>query len=307
MTRVAVAQIAPALLDRDRCVERVLAAVDDAAAKGARVIAFPETVIPGYPVWCDTGAASAWDDGVAKAAYARLVDQAVDVDGGGLDPIAAAARRHGCVVVIGVHERVGESLFNAMLTLDHEGRLVRHRRKLVPTHGERLLWRPGDAHDLEPADTPYGRIGGLICWEHWMPAPRQVLHDAGEQIHVAQWPQAKEMYLLASRHYAFEGRTFVLVAAQVMRRSEVHPALPDGILPASSGDLLLDGGSAILGPDGRYLAGPARCEETILIADIDLDEIPRESCALDVAGHYARPDLFRVAVDRRRVPPRTTD
>lgn len=302
--RVAIAQITPAVLDASGCVERIVDAVARARTDGATLVVFPETFIPVYPLWCDGGTLGRWGHEPSQHAHALLIDGSVEVPSPLTARIGQAAVDHGCVVAVGVNERVGRTLYNAFLVFDREGRIVQHRRKLVPTHGERLVWKPGDAHDLAASDVGPAKVGGLICWEHWMPLPRQALHDTGEEIHFAFWPMVREMYLLASRHYAFEGRCFVLAAGMILRPGDFPDDWPlaDEWTPDADG-LLLDGGSAIIGPDGQCLAGPVHGEETILCADLDPAALTREAFTLDTSGHYARGDLFQLDVDRRR--PRT--
>jgi nitrilase len=197
---------------------------------------------------------------------------------------------------IGVHERIAlgpgrGSLFNTQLLFDSDGELVARHRKIMPTFTERMIWAQGDGSDLHAAATAIGRVGSLICWEHWMPLARQALHDSGEDIHVAAWPSVKEMHQLASRHYAFEGRCFVVAAGSVLRATELPPEL-ELIPEVDPQDLVMRGGSLIASPSGRVLAGPVWDQEMILTADCDLDEIAEESLALDVSGHYARRDIF---------------
>jgi predicted amidohydrolase len=216
------------------------------------------------------------------------------------------ARSLAITMVVGVSERVSHgpgrgTLYNAMLTYGPDGTLLNTHRKLIPTYTERMVWGQGDAHGLVAVGSPAGRIGGLICWEHWMPLARQALHDSGEDVHVAAWPTAHERNQIASRQYAFEGRCFVLVAASVMRASALPADLeahPDRV--SSPEDWVLRGGSAIIGPDGHYLEGPRFDAPGILYADLDFERIREESMALDVTGHYSRPDVFRLTVDRRR-------
>jgi predicted amidohydrolase len=302
--RAAVAQAEPAVLDAGACVEKVCRLVARAAAEGARIVAFGETFVPVYPLWCDAGAFGRWDDAAAKETHARLVENSVEVPSPATDRIGRAAREAGAVVVVGVNERDarGRTLWNALLTFDADGTLAGHHRKLVPTFGERLVWAHGDAAGLAARETAAGRVGGLVCWEHWMPAARQVLHDAAEAVHVAAWPHLREMYLLASRHYAFEGRCWVLAAGCSLSRSALLAAgLPErALFPGGIPDPALAGGSAIIAPDGRISAGPAGPEETILVADLDLGAPVAESLALDTGGHYARPDLFSLSVRRER-------
>lgn len=304
IVRAAVVQAEPVLLDADRGVEKACRLIREAGKNGARVVGFGETFIPVYPFWADGGAFGRWDDRAGKEIHLRMVESSLEIPSPATERIGDAAREAGAIVVIGVGERDrrGRSLWNALLTFDEKGRLIGHHRKLVPTFAERLVWAAGDAADLRVHDTSAGRVGGLICWEHWMPAARQVLHDEGEAIHVAAWPHVREMYLVASRHYAFEGRCWVLAAATVLKRDAVAASglFEEDLFPGGLPDTILLGGAAIIAPDGSVVAGPAGAEETILYADLDLRAPARESLALDTGGHYARPDLFSLEVRRVR-------
>jgi predicted amidohydrolase len=209
------------------------------------------------------------------------------------------------VLVIGVHERTTSgpghgTLYNTQLIFGPDGALISHHRKLVPTHAERLVWGPGEGGGLEAVQTPVGRVGTLICWEHWMPLARQAMHESAEQIHVAAWPTVRDMYQVASRHYAFEGRCFVLAVGQLIAARDLPPDLD---LPEELKDkpdsLVVNGGTCIFGPDGALLAGPVFDREETLIVDLPLDRIAEESMALDVTGHYNRPDLFEFRLRRR--------
>lgn len=284
---------------------RTLAA--DAAAKGAQLVVFPETWIPGYPVWFDvcrdTGL---WDHAPTKALHARYAEASVDVAGAEGRALSEMARSLAITLVIGVSERVTSgpgrgTLYNSLLTYGPDGSLLNHHRKLMPTHTERLVWGQGDADGVRAADTPVGRVGGLVCWEHWMPLARQALHESGEDIHVAAWPGAHERNQIASRQYAFEGRCFVLVAASVMRASSLPPGFEvDPARVRSPDQCVIGGGSAIIGPDGFYLAEPVFNESTTLFADLDLSRIRQEQMSLDVTGHYSRPDVLTLHVTRGR-------
>ena len=297
--RVAAVQAAPIHLDLNRSLQKALALIAEAAALGAKLIVFGETFLPGYPAWLDCCRDVAlWDHEPVKKVFARLRQNSVVVPSQTTDAIGRTARDHGVVVNIGVHERVTEgagrgTLYNTMLTFGADGALLNKHRKIMPTHSERMIWGQGDGSSLSAVQTEVGRVGGLICWEHWMPMARQALHTSGEDIHVAAWPQVKEMNLVASRHYAFEGRCFVIACGSIMRASEI-PAELELIesLKQNSEALVLSGGSAIIAPDGKVIAGPVFEEETILAADLDLSQIAEESLTLDVTGHYFRPDIF---------------
>jgi nitrilase len=202
-------------------------------------------------------------------------------------------------IVIGASERVDDgpgngTLYNSLLTISEDGQLRNHHRKLVPTYTERLVWGNGDGRGLETVSTSAGRIGGLICWEHWMPLARMAMHNSGEHIHVAVWPTVHEIHQLASRHYAFEGRCFVVAVGLMMPASDVPQELTRGIpLSADYAQWIERGGSAIIGPDSHYLVEPVFDREELIVADLDFAQIDREAMTLDVSGHYARPDLFR--------------
>lgn len=308
MTSVPVAVVQGEVLGLHGALDRTAALATAAAQHGARLVAFPETWIPGYPVWFDVCRdAGLWDHAPVKALHAGYAAESVDVSGREGAALADLARRLEITLVIGVSERVSEgpghgTLYNAILTYGPDGALLNHHRKLVPTFTERLVWGPGDGAGLRGVNTPAGRVGGLVCWEHWMPLARQAMHEGGEDIHVACWPTAHERNQLASRQYAFEGRCYVLVAASVMRASALPPDLephPDRV--SSPDHWVMRGGSAIIGPDGQYVVEPRFDAPSILYADLPLDRIRQERMALDVSGHYARPDVLRLTVERRRV------
>ena len=222
-----VAQARPAVLDLDRSVDKACFWIGEAGKRGVRLLAFPEAWIPCYPLWCDGGTFARWGNGEAKRIHARLLENSLVIPSAQAARLCEAARQSGVAVVIGANEREprGGSIYNSLVFIDETGRLVATRRKLVPTHGERLVWSAGDAAHLDSFALAGTRVGGLICWEHWMPLARHVLHAAGEEVHVAAWPHAGEHHQLASRHYAFEGRCFVLAAAVVMTKSDLPPDL----------------------------------------------------------------------------------
>lgn len=296
---VAAVQAAPVYLDLPASLAKAEVLIAQAAAQGARLVVFPETWLPGYPAWLDCCRdVNLWDSPAVKQVYRRLVENSVVVPSATTDALGAAARAYGIVLSISVHERVlagpgRGTLYNTLLTFDADGRLAHTHRKLMPTYTERLVWGQGDGRSLHAVDTAVGQVGGLICWEHWMPPARQRLHESGEDVHVAAWPQLKEMNLVASRHYAFEGRCFVVAAGAIMRGQDLPAELaPTPELAADPSALVLRGGSVIIGPDGTVLAGPVYDTEIILTAEIDLNRITEEQLTLDVAGHYARPDVF---------------
>jgi nitrilase len=296
--RVAAVQAAPALLDLPASLDHLEEWTRKAAGDRAELVAFAETWLTGYPAWLDESPEAAlWGHAGAKAVFQRLVENSVAVPGPATERLAKLAKNLRITLVVGVHERAGRTLYNTQLTFSPSGDLVNRHRKLMPTAHERTIWGLGHGTPLTAVSVGAARVGGLICWEHWMPLARQAMYDTGEEIHVAGWPGVQEMHQVASRSYAFEGRCFVLAVGSILRVKDMPPELPPRADKGLSPDgLLIRGGSAIIAPNGRYLAGPVFDEETVLVADCDLAEITREAMTLDVSGHYSRPDVFEFRV-----------
>ena len=305
--RAAIIQARAPYYDLPRCLEKACALISEAARNGAQLITLGETWFPGYPAWLDHAPAAAlWDHAPTKRVYARLCENSMTVDGPELLRLRQLAKQLEVVLALGINERVqkgrgNRSLYNSLLIIDADGELLNHHRKLRPTFSEQMLWAQGDGAGLKAADTTVGRVGGLICWEHWMPHARQALHLSNETVHLALWPAVKESHLLASRHYAFEGRSFVLAAGSILSVADLPEEFEfDAGLRAQPETLLLHGGSAIIGPDGAFLVEPVQNLETILYADLDPRRILEEQMTLDVTGHYARDDIFSFDVNRSR-------
>lgn len=308
MTTTQVAVIQPQVAtDLATGLARTESLTREAAAAGATLVVFPETWLPGYPAWLDVCRdAGLWNHQPVKQVFARMAAQSVVVGGESGLALGRIAAGAAVTMVVGVVERVAagpgrSTLYNSLLVYGPDGALLNHHRKLMPTYTERMVWGAGDAAGLQAVDTPAGRVGGLICWEHWMPLARQAMHDSGEDIHVAAWPTVHEMHQVASRQYAFEGRCFVLAAGSIARGADLPPELEaDPGRVAGPDALVLRGGSAIIGPDGHYLVGPHYDEPTILHAALDLRRVREESMTLDVSGHYSRPDCLALHVHRER-------
>jgi nitrilase len=302
LVHVAIVQHPPVYHDRDGCFARAAELVSQAAADGAQLVVFPEAWLPGFPLWIFRSAS--WEDGAAKRAYADLAANALEIPSAEFDVLRAIARDNQVTLVMGATERdtsfSGGTLYNSIITIGPDGDLIGVHRKLMPTHAERLVWGMGDGSHLVVHETPVGRLGGLVSWEHWMPLSRHVLHSQGEQLHVALWPDAPEMHQIACRHYAFEGRCFVVCAATYMTVDDIPTdfELCDSILqPAPSAEsptagVLLPGGSGLIGPDGQWIIGPVSMKADIIHGTINLHRIIEEQFALDTAGHSSRPDVF---------------
>lgn len=315
---VAVVQAAPIPLDFQAGIDKALRLAREAIDSGARVVAFGETFLGGYPLWLDEAPGAAlWDHPGTRALHAIMLEQAVVAHDERLMPLQELADASGAIISIGTHERVRRSLVNNQMTFC-PGLPVLDRRKLVPTHGERLIWARGDGSTLGVHQAEWGRIGTLICWEHWMPLARAAMHNLGEDVHVAAWPTVRESHAIASRHYAMEGRCFVLAAGLVQVKDDLLEGLErvgraqvaEGgsatkthaeareLLEAIPGEVLNRGGSLIAAPDTRVIAQAGEGEET-LFAEVDLAEVAEGLANLDTDGHYARPDVFELTVDTR--------
>ncbi|TKJ29438.1 MAG: nitrilase [Chloroflexi bacterium B3_Chlor] len=308
--KVGVVQQAPVFLNLDASMEKACSLIEEAADQGAEVIVFPEAWLPGYPVWIDSSPKAAlWGHPPAKALYRLLVENSVTIPGKHLDKLLGLAKKTGTYVVMGAHERLGGTLYNTMIFICRDGESFKVHRKLTPTYTERMVWGRGDGSTLSVVETEYGNVGGLICWEHWMPLARAAMHAQGEAIHVAQWPSVHDLHQVASRHYAFEGQCFVIAAGSVLSKGEIIEGFhslgpPDSealellkALPGDDDKLIMKGGSAVIGPDSKYIVEPVFEEQCIIYADVELDRITEGHQLLDTDGHYSRPDVFHLEVN----------
>lgn len=305
MIRVCIVQKKPEHLNLPASMSLLEKLLYEAANEGTNLVVFGETWLTGYPKWLDLAPDFAyWDHAPAKDVYNRLWKNSIVIPGDETKRIGTLARKLNISVGIGVNEKVihgagNKTLFNTFLLFDEKGSIRIHHRKLMPTYTEKLLYGTGDGHGLKSAVAGGAQISGLICWEHWMPMARQVLHHEGEEIHLALWPWVHEMHQVASRHYAFEGRCFVLAAGQIMARSDIPAELsPEGNHDGQ--DLILRGGSCIIGPDGSFITEPLFDRESMIYANLDLQQITREQMTLSTGGHYSRPDIFKLKVNRKR-------
>jgi nitrilase len=303
---VAVVQAAPVVFDRDATIERVRALTAEAASKGARLAVFPEAFVSAYPKGLDFGARVGGRTQEGRRMFRRYFESAVEVPGPAVTALGAIAREHAVFLVIGVIERDGGTLYCTVLFFDDAGGLLGKHRKLMPTAMERLVWGMGDGSTMPVFDTAVGKVGAVICWENYMPLLRTAMYAKGIQLYCAPTVDDRDTWAQSMQHIAFEGRCFVLSAVQYLRRGDCpddYPAI-QGNDPAT---VLIRGGSVIVNPQGVVLAGPNYDGEGILVADINLDEIAEGKYDLDVVGHYARPDVFRLTVNERATPAVATD
>ena len=303
--RVAVAQIEPAWLDRAATVAKVASWVSRAAGAGAKLVAFGEALVPGYPFWIEHTDGARFDSAVQKALFAHYADQAVVIERGDLAPVCEAARDGGVHVVVGTIERApdrgGHSLYCTLVLVGADGAILNTHRKLVPTYEERLAWSPGDGAGLRTFPLGEFTLGALNCWENWMPLARSALYAQGEDLHVALWPGSARNTHDITRHVAREGRSCVLSASGLLRRDAIGDHVPHAdLLRVWLPDACADGGSCIAGPDGAWLVPPVVGREELLVAEIDIAQVRAERQNFDPFGHYSRPDVLELTVRRRR-------
>ena len=283
--------------------------VAEAAAANAQLIVFGETWFSGYPAWIDhIPEMGLWDYSPTKKAFRAMLENSLIMDSAEMQQLQSLAARYQVYLVMGINERVATNhshgtLYNSLIIINSDGQMANHHRKLMPTYTEKLLYGLGDGQGLKTVSTPFGKLGGLICWEHWMPLARQAMHNQGEQIHIALWPTVHDMHQIASRHYAFEGRCFVIAVGQLLQAQDLRPFfdLPNHLAQAPS-SYILSGGSCVIDPTGQYLLTPQFNEEKTYFIDIlDTNQTLEEMITLDVTGHYQRNDIFTLSINQERM------
>jgi len=290
--KVACVQAEPVIFERDATIGKVATLCAEAAGEGAKLVVFPETFVPVYPSSRWARHFAGWDDGDAKELFSRLARESLEIPSEASERIGAIARDNGVWLAVGANELERGTIYNALLLYGPDGTLALRRRKLVPTNHERLVWGVGTGDGLTVVPTPIGKLGGLICWENFMPLARFALYDAGVEIYLAPTADDTETWHETIRHIAREARSFV-VSPSVYQRASSYP---DYVPIADGPDLLGRGGSAIVAPDGTYLAGPLWDEEGILYAELDPAQLYAERQRFDPAGHYHRRDVFTFEV-----------
>ena len=302
MVKVAVVQAAPLPFDREGTVEKVVRLVEEAGGKGAKLAVFPEAYLGGYPWGLAFGTAVGGRSPAGRRTWERYWQTAIDVPGPETARLGQAARSAGIFLAVGVIERdstySGGTLFCTLLYFGPDGALLGKHRKLKPTAAERIIWGEGDGSTLPVIETPFGRVGGLICWENYMPLARMTMYGKGVDIYLAPTADARERWQSTLQHIALEGRCFVLGCNQFVTRDMYPSDLEIRDELQAWPEKLCRGGSAVYSPLGNLLAGPLWDEEGMLMADLDLGEIARAKFDFDVTGHYARPDVFHLWVNQ---------
>lgn len=296
--RVAVVQAAPILFDTPRSLQKLADFTAESAKQGAELVVFPEAFIGGYYKGHDFGVSMGIRSPEGRDEFGRLFENSIDVPGKATEFIGQIARDHAIHLVVGVIEREGGTLYCTALIFGPDGTLLGKHRKLMPTAMERVIWGSGDGSTLPVVQTMLGRIGSVICWENYMPLLRTAMYAKGIELYCAITVDDRDTWLPTVRHIALEGRCFVLSACQFLQRSDLPPGYPTDRFLVSQ-NVLIRGGSCIVGPMGQLLAGPKFDVECILTADFDRTEIARAKFDFDVVGHYSRPDVFRLEVNEQ--------
>ena len=300
--RIAAVQATPTFLNREGSIEIVLNRISEAAAGGADLVAFPEVFVPGYPIWLDRTNAAAWEDANQQAAYSLYLEQSVEVYGPEFATVVEAVRQAGLYAHVGVLPRAASigSAYCSLVAIDPSEGIVGIHRKLKPTFAERLVWADGDGAGLVAHEHCGVRLTGLNCWENWMPLARAAMYESGSQVHVAAWPGSVGLTEDITRFVAREGRLFVVSVGAIYRSEHVPDDFPlRNALP--EGERYHNGGTCVAGPDGEWVIEPVRNEEGIVWADLDIGEVAKQRQNFDPAGHYSRPDVLHLEVNRSRL------
>ncbi len=309
MQKIAIAQASSVLLNRSETIKKAVGLVEQAAAAGAELVVFPEAFISGYPAWI-------WrlkpggDWGTSEELHARLLDSAVDLDTDALLPLCNAAKTHNITLVCGLNERDAKlsraTLYNTVVIIGHDGTIINRHRKLMPTNPERMVWGFGDGSGLNVVDTPVGRIGTLLCWESYMPLTRFSLYAQGIEVYIAPTYDSGDGWIGTMQHIAREGRCWVISSGVVLTNSDIPSDFPErASLYPDTEKWINPGDSVVIAPGGTIVAGPMHQEKGLLYAEIDSKRAVTSKRALDVAGHYARPDIFTLSVNTQSQSPIT--
>ena len=302
---VGLAQIAPIWLQREQTLEKMTVYAEQAAQEGCDLVTFGEALAPGYPFWIERTDGARFNSDVQKEIHAHYMAQAVQIEAGHLDSFCRLAAENKMAVMLGCIERPadrgGHSLYCTLVYIDGNGNIKTVHRKLMPTYEERLTWSAGDGHGLRTHALGAFTVGGLNCWENWMPLARAALYAQGEDLHVALWPGSARLTTDITRFVALESRSYVLSVGGLMRREDIADQIPLAqVIRENSEPVLANGGSCLAGPDGQWVIEPAVDKEMLLVAVIEHQRVRKERQNFDPAGHYSRPDVTRLEVDRRR-------
>ncbi len=302
---IGIAQISPVWLNREKTLDKIIEYVSSAAQKGCELVVFGEALLPGYPFWIELTDGARFNSPAQKEIHAHYVQNAIQVEAGHLNRLCESVAQQRIAVVLGCIERAadrgGHSIYASLIYIDPSGVVRSVHRKLMPTYEERLTWSPGDGHGLRVHSIGPFTMGGLNCWENWMPLARAALYGQGEDLHVAIWPGGIHNTIQITRFIAMEARSYVISASGIMRKTDFPPETPhlETILKGCP-DILANGGSCIAGPDGEWVVAPVVDKEILILADLDYLSVLKERQNFDPVGHYARPDVTKLTVNRQR-------
>ncbi len=305
MLKIGLAQISPVWLDQKRTLEKISGKIRSAGEQECNLVVFGEAVLPGYPFWVEHTGGAIFNSPMQKQLFAHYARNAVQLERGDLDPVCREARENRVAVYLGIIERPpergGHSLYCSLVYIDPDGKIGSVHRKLRPTYGERLVWSAGDGHGLRVHSLEGFTVGGLNCWENWMPLPRAALYGMGENCHIAVWPGSVRNTAEITRFIAQEARSYVVSVSGFMRLQDI----PDNIpfyreIMESLPDMPADGGSCMAGPDGKWLVEPVAGKEALITATLEMQRVLEERQNFDPSGHYSRPDVTSLSVNRER-------
>jgi len=303
--KVALAQIAPAWLNKSKTIEKIEKTIQEAAKEKAELVVFGEALLPGYPFWLALTGGAEWDKKVNKELHAHYVRNSIQVEADELDSICKLAKENSIAIYLGVmeraHNRGGHSIYASLVYINPRGEIKSVHRKLQPTYDERLTWAPGDGNGLQVHPLKQFTVGGLNCWENWMPLPRTALYGQGENLHIAVWPGSDHNTKDITRFIARESRSYVISVSSLMKKIDFPKDTPhlDAILE-NAPDTLANGGSCIAGPDGEWIVKPVLDKEGLIYHDLDFNRVYEERQNFDAVGHYSRPDVTKLTVNRER-------
>lgn len=302
---VGLAQIAPVWLNREKTIAKINKYIELAGDKGCQIVAFGEALLPGYPFWIERTDGARFNSPVQKEIHAFYMKQSIKVESNDLDPVCNIAKRKKIAVVLGCVERAvdrgGHSLYCSLVYIDQQGQIKSVHRKLMPTYEERLTWASGDGHGLQVHKLRNFTVGGLNCWENWMPLARTALYGQGEDFHIAIWPGGIHNTQDITRFIAQESRSFVMSVSGIMRKEDISTEIPNSkIILENSPNIIANGGSCLAGPDGEWIIKPQADREELFLATIDHEKVRQERQNFDLAGHYSRPDITQLTINRQR-------
>lgn len=303
--KIALAQISPVWLNKEKTLEKITATIEDAGRQDCELVVFGEGLLPGYPFWVSLTNGTEWNSAVQKELHAHYIRNSVQIEKGELDVVCQLARKYNISVYLGIIERAknrgGHSIYCSLVYINQLGEIKSVHRKLQPTYDERLTWAAGDGNGLQVHPLNNFTVGGLNCWENWMPLARTALYGLGEDLHIAVWPGSDHNTKDITRFIAQEARSYVISVSSLMRKEDFPEQTPHlAKIMENAPDILANGGSCIAGPDGKWIVEPFINKEALIIETLDFNRVLEERQNFDSVGHYSRPDVTKLTINRER-------